>query len=221
MASRSREGERGAALIEFTAVMFVLFVFVLGTVDLCLLMVNWASYNRATYAGARFAVVTNPVATNINATITANTGSYAGDSCLNSNTGAASGSCVIKAAAICNATNTAGSAGSCTGGYTFDTVAMPLIVSKMNSAVIIGQLDARQVTVTYTPTSVGFVSRPNGSPMSVTVSLRCVQNELFFINYLMRWVLPTPAACSGFTPPKGLPLPSFATTLPSEDLTTN
>lgn len=221
LASRTRDGERGEALIEFTAVMMVLFVFTLGTIDLCLLMVNWASYNRATYAGARFAVITNPVATNINTTIAANNGYYPGDSCLNTNTGAASGGCAIKAAATCNATNASGSTGTCTGGYGFDPAAMPLIVTKMNSALILGTLDARQVTVTYTPTNVGFVSRPNGSPMNVTVSLQCVQSQLFFINYLMRWVLPTPASCSGFTPPKGLPLPGFSTTLPSEDLTTN
>lgn len=220
LASRSRKSERGAALIEFTAVVGVLMVFLLGTVDLCIIMMNWASYNRATYTGARFAAVSDPVATGINNTIAAAGSGATGDTCINATDGTASGKCTIKAATTCTATNANGSTGTCPG-YTYNAAAMQAIVTQMNSALIIGSLDPRQVSVTYTPSNVGFVSRPNGSPINLTVSLSCVQSQLFFINYLMRWVLPTPASCNGFTPPKGLPLPGFATTLPSEDLTTN
>ena len=55
----------GSVLVEY-AVVFPLFMLVtLGTVDVTYMLYEWALANKATYVGARAAVVSNPVAQNI------------------------------------------------------------------------------------------------------------------------------------------------------------
>lgn len=221
MANSFRQDTSGAAFVEFTVVFPMLMLFLLGTVDVTMLMVNWASYNRATYAGARFAAISNPVAPGINAAIS---GTKAGQNCINSTTGAASGNCTARSATTCIASG-AVTGGSCTNGYTWSTAsdtALDAIVTAMRQLLLVGTLDRRQVSVTYTPTNVGYVMRTGGPPLNITVSIRCAQFQFIFLQPLMGWAFPAPpTACRGITIPNGVTLPPFSTTLPSEDLTTN
>lgn len=218
-----RRDERGAAFVEFAVAFPVIMLFILGGVDIGLMMVNWTSYNRATFAGARFASISNPVAMGINATISGASGTILpGQSCLNSTTGAPSGNCTTRKESTCIATSGAtGGAGSCTNGYTFDKAALDAIVDRMRERLMEGSLDRRQVSVTYTPTNFGYVSRAGGAPMNVTVSLRCLRQHFFFLDGLMGWAFPPPADCAGISVAEGVRLPTFSTTLSSEDLTTN
>ena len=106
--------------------------------------------------------------------------------------------------------------------FTASSAALDAIVARMNDDAPGRTIDKRLVTVTYTPTNVGFVQRPGGSPMNITVELRCVRHEFFFLSALMRWVFSAPvSACTGNGITDGVPLPTFTSTLPSEDLTTN
>ena len=216
MANRFRNDSSGAALLEFTVVFPIVMVIVLGVVDVSFLMIDWSSYSRTTYAGARVASTSNPVATGINAPIA---GTSPGDPCISPSSGSSTGNCTAKNAATCIATGVS-TGGSCTGGYTFSDAALNTIVGEMSK--VFSNLDRRQVSVTYTPIMMGYVGRPDGFPMNVTVSLRCVQHKYFFLDGLMRWVMPAaPAACNGIPVPAGVVMPAFATTMPSEDLQTN
>ena len=140
----------------------------------------------------------------------------------NSTTGAPSGNCTTRKESTCIATSGAtGGAGSCTNGYTFDKAALDAIVDRMRERLMEGSLDRRQVSVTYTPTNFGYVSRAGGAPMNVTVSLRCLRQHFFFLDGLIGWAFPAPTDCAGISVASGVKLPIFSTTLSSEDLTTN
>lgn len=223
LANNIRSDERGATFVEFAVTFPVVMLFILGGVDIGLMMANWTGYNRATFVGARHASISNPVATGINATIGGSAGTILpGQSCLNSATGASSGNCVVKQASTCIATSgVKGGGGSCTNGYTFDNAALDDIVAEMQEHLIGSTLDRRQVSVTYTPTNFGYVSRVGGAPMNVTVSLRCLRQRFFFLDGLMGWAFPAPTDCAGISVASGVKLPIFSTTLSSEDLTTN
>jgi hypothetical protein len=51
--------------------------------------------------------------------------------------------------------------------------------------------------------------------MNVTVSLRCMAHEFYFLNSLMQWTFSPP--CTGV---RGVSLGSFASTMQSEDMMT-
>lgn len=216
MVNRLKNDSSGAALLEFTVVFPIVMLIVLGVIDVTLLMIDWSTYNRATYSGARIAAISDPVALGINAVIA---GTSAGDACIDATTGNSTGNCTARNAATCIATG-ATSGGSCTGGYGFSNTALDTIVAEMRK--VFSNLDRRQVSVTYTPIMMGYVGRPDGFPMNVTVSIRCVRHQFFFLHTLMKWTMPAaPTACSGINVPAGVVMPAFATTLPSEDLQTN
>lgn len=217
MANRLTGNERGATFVEFTAVFPFLMLLLLGAVDVGMLMVDWAGLNRATYAGARFAAVSAPVATGINAKIT---GTLNGQSCIDPVTGAATASCTARSATTCVATGSP-TGGSCPG-YTFNDAAMNAIRDEMNKLMILGTLDRRQISVTYTPTTIGYVGRSDGFPVNITVGIRCFKHKFYFIEALMGWAFPAAGSeCNGVPMTSGIPVPPFATTMPSEDLTTN
>jgi Flp pilus assembly protein TadG len=211
----------GAAFIEFAAVFPLLMLVVLGTVDLSLLMIDWSNFSSATYVGARFAAVSDPVATGINNDTAAASSATAGQSCIDVTSGAASGNCVTLGSTC--ATTGASTTVACTNStFTASSTALDAIVAAMNATLVEKQIDRRQVIVAYTPTNLGYVMRPGGSPMNITLSLRCVRHDFYFITSLMRWVFSTPESqCTGIGGSTGVALPTFSTTLPSEDLTTN
>ena len=220
LANSMRNDERGAAFVEFAVAFPVIMLFILGGVDIGLMMVNWTSYNRATFDGARYATISNPVAKGINATISGSSGTILpGQSCLNTATGTSSGNCVMKKESTCIATSKYEKGpGTCTNGYTFDYDALDNIVKRMGERLMEQSLDRRQVSVTYTPTNFGYVSRAGGAPMNVTVSLRCLRQHFFFLDGLMGWAFPPSTDCAGISGAVGVRLPTFSTTLSSEDL---
>lgn len=196
----------------------MLMLLLLGIMDITMLAIDWTSYNRATYAGARIAAISAPVAIGVNAPIA---GTKPGQPCINPTTGAPTGFCTARSATTCIATG-AVSGGSCTNGYTFSDAALNTIHSEMTRLLLMNGLDRRQISVTYTPTNVGFVSRSDGPPLNITVSTRCLRSAFSFLGGLMGWILPSsPSDCNGIGLGRGISLPEFRTTLPSEDLTTN
>jgi hypothetical protein len=201
----------------------------LGTVDVAYMLFDWALANKATYIGARVAVVSNPVAQNItnNADLgyTASQLQNIGHLCYDPTTGNQNGNCPSTGLVVCTST-------ACTPStYGFDATVFTNaggtgIFDKMKG--VFPRLQPANVTVSYQTidndasgfSSFGFVMRPGGLPMKVTVQIKCMTHPLYFIGGLMNWVFPAPAGCPAGTP-AGPSIPAFATTLTSEDMFTN
>jgi Flp pilus assembly protein TadG len=207
---------RGSSLVEFTVIMPVLFVLTLGTVDLGYLLFDYDLASKAVYAGAHRAIVSDPVATEIT-TVTWNTADI-GNDCST-----ASGPSCSGYAATTKCTYASGT-GSCPG-YTFNPTAFTAIVNRMKA--IYGctpssncALQPQNVSITYSISgTLGFVGQPNGLPMNVTVSINCMYHTFYFIGALMGWTYQAQQGCSGT--PAGWSIPSYSTTLTSEDMATN
>lgn len=227
--SRLGRDERGTSFVEFTVVFPLTILVILGTVDASLLVFDWSSATKATYAGARTAIVSDPVASAARFTLASYTtqSTYSGRYCYNAANGNADGTAACPTVNVtCKGDNT-GTGGSCTSGD-FNKAAFDAIFNQVQAAYGFRSLDRRQVQVTYATTNLGFVGQQSfdGSsgelPMNVTVELRCITHQFFFVNALMRWTFSSlPAGCAGVPAPDGVIMPPFTTTLPSEDLTSN
>jgi len=217
----------GASLMEFTVVFPVFILITFGTVDVTYMLFDWALANKAAYAGAHRAIVSNPIASGLtNPTYDA---TKIGLPCFDPATGAANANCPLSSLqTVC--TPSSGSGGSCTNGYTFNDTAFNCIFDPKsdlancapgatNAAGIIGmrdmfpKLQRQNVSISYRPANLGFVGRPGGVPMNVTVGISSMTHEMYFIGPIMAFFGGRFAA--------NPPIPAFATTLPSEDMASN
>jgi TadE-like protein len=215
----------GSSLVEFTLIFPVFILVAFGTVDIAYMLSDWALANKAAYAGAHRAIVTNPVAVGI--TNLAYDPSKLGQLCFDPSTGLASGNCPLvqdsnlnpPGPVVCTPAATAG--GRCTGGYSFDDrsfdchctspgVPVP-IFNQMHQ--IFPRLQRQNVTISYQTNNLGFNGRPDGLPMNVTVTITGMTHQFYFLGPVMRLFGGNFAA----TPP----IPNFTTTLTSEDMVTN
>ena len=206
--------ESGASMLEFAVLLPLLLVVSLGLVDLGLVMFASTSVDRATQYGARYVATNAPMANGIDKAISASSGAISGTSCIP--VGGVS-ACTLNPSYTCSYSST--TTGTCTGSdgtsLTIDSTRFNALVSAMQTQLDARTLDKRQVIVTYTPLQQGYVGRPK-TPMNVKLTLRCVKQELFFIDDLLGWALPT-TGCTGLPNPGGFSL-NYSSTLPSEDL---
>lgn len=203
---------RGAVLIEFALIFPVVVLVTLGTVDMALLLYDFSAANKAATVGARAAIVSDPVATGITS-LTYNPADL-GVACFNPATQTSNNVCP----SVSSTCTPGATGGSCTNGYTFDDTAFQGILSEMQK--ILPRLGRQNVQISYsTISTLGFSGRPGGLPMTVTVSIRCMTHPLFFLGVLSALLPAPPAGCPAG--PAGFPMPSFATTLTSEDMVTN
>ena len=90
----------GGSIVEFTLVFPMFILVALGTVDVGLMLSEWAQANTATYVGAHRAIVSDPVAPNLNNffndTITGGMGLPCADAAGNAN-----GNCSTFAPIVC------------------------------------------------------------------------------------------------------------------------
>jgi hypothetical protein len=205
-------------IVEYTVIFPLFILAILGTVDISYMFFEWGMADKAAYAGARTAVVTYPVAQNItNPSYTATQLQNIGVLCFANDTGVANGNCPTFST-VCTP---ASSRGSCTNGYAWgatEEAAFTRILAGMQA--VFPRLGRQNVLISYQSNGLGFVGRPGGLPMDVTVSISCMTHQFFFINGLMGWAFPAPAGCPAGTP--GGPLiPTYATTLTSESMATN
>ena len=199
----------GSSLVEFTLVLPVLFIVALGTIDFTYMLYEWMLANKAAYSGARYAAVNNPVSPDL-ANPTYNAPDL-GKFCFNPTTGVTTGLCPTFNY-VCTSPNVAASCPN------YDATAFNNVVASMQQ--VFPRLQAGHVRIRYETTGLGFVGRPGGVPMNVTVSLQCLTHQFFFIHRLMQWVFSAPAVgCPAGA--AGPPIPAFASTLSSEDLATN
>jgi hypothetical protein len=117
-------------------------------------------------------------------------------------------------ASVCTPTR---NGGGCTNGFRWDETAFGGIFGAMQN--VFPRLERENVVISYQTNNQGFVGQPGGLPMSVTVSIRCMTHEFYFIDALLKWTFSPPSGCPATL--RGPPIPSFASTLQSEDMVTN
>lgn len=210
-ANRFRRDQDGAALTEFLLILPILVFSVFSVVDMGMLMWKWNQASKATQAGARYAVTHAIVATGVNDFGNPEDTANVGRSCTNPD-GSQAMSGGETPAALCPASDSTCTSGGCDGSF---------IPASVNSAAFTGIVEAVQqwlptatadnVVVTYSTIGLGFIGRPGGSPVAVTVSLRCAAVDLIWLDAF----LTAPAACEDMV---GAPIPAYATTLIGEDL---
>ena len=187
----------------------ILLVLVLGTIDVTYMFFDWGLANKAAYVGARTAVTSNPVDPAVtDLSYTQAQLQNIGQSCL-------SFSCP-SANSVCTGTSTGVT---CTRG---DNAAFTRIFNKMQA--VFPPLQRENVTISYQTNGTGLVgqawegSADPGNPqftlaMNVTVSITGMTHQFYFVSPLLKVfggaISATPA------------IPTFATTLQSEDLFTN
>ena len=220
----------GSILVEYTIVFPVFILVTLGTVDAAYMLADWAAANKAVYIGARRAIVSDPVAgpsPPSNPSITDPRG-VIGSWCFNFGDGTSNGNCPAVTASVSSSVCTpAATGGSCTNGYTWDESVFtnPSAVNDWQKGIfdkmraIFPRLQRQNVQITYQTTGYGYGGQPGGLPMTVTVSLKCMAHPFYFLGALMHWTFTAPAGCTGT--PLGPPMPTFATSITSEDMQTN
>jgi Flp pilus assembly protein TadG len=221
-ANKFPRDSRGASLVEFTLVFPVVLLAALGTLDVAYMLFDWAEANKAAFAGARRAVVVDPVATQVTQLTYTTAGTQLGEPCFNPADGTAN--TTSNCPTVTTVCTPAATGGSCTNGYTWNETAFTNPTANATERGILDvmrdifpRLQRQNVQISYQTTGLGFVGRPNGLPMSVTVSIRCMTHEFYFLGGLMNWAFAVPAGCPAGTP-AGWSIPTFATTLPSEDM---
>jgi TadE-like protein len=196
---------RGSSLVEFTLIFPMLLLVALGTVDICFMFYDWTLANSAAYRGARAAIVSAPVASGI--TDPTYDGLLLGQPCFDSGTGSSNGNCPSMSSTC--------TAGSCTGGFAWNESAFSAIFSKMQAA--FPRLTRANVEIEYQTIPLGFVGRPDGLPLNITIRIKCATHQLYFLPALANWVFsPAPGCAEG-----GMPILQFPTSMTSEDMVTN
>lgn len=209
---RFLRAEDGAAMVEFTIVMTLLFVVVFGFVDFGFALYQWNAASKAVQLGARLAAVSDPVAcgltgfTGVNDTACADTGT----------TGCVGGPMDGSYKSECNANG-------CTGVGTFDSAAFNRIVygsdwpeqkcggvlpgDRPGMCDIFWRIGPENVVIEYLDSGLGFAARPGGPVPTIRVSLRDnLPFDFFFLGGLL-----------GFGQIK---IPPMASTVTGEDLDT-
>jgi TadE-like protein len=215
----------GSMLVEYTIVFPVFILVTLGTVDVAYMFADWAAANKAVYRGARKAIVSSPVAGGITDP-RGNIGQWCFDFPSGSQT--TPPNCPAVTASVSSSVCTpAAINGSCTNGRAWNETAFtnPTAVNDWQKGIfdkmqeIFPRLQRQDVQITYQTTGYGYAGQPGGLPMTVTVSLPCLTHQFYFLGALMNWAFAPRAGCTG--PVSGPPMPTFATALTSEDMTTN
>ena len=153
--------QSGASAVEFALVLPLFLILLFLSVDGGRYLYNINRMEKATQYGARFAVVTYPVASDLAGL------DYVGQ--------VVDGQTLTQgdripadalAAFTCNST-------SCTGGHTFDTTHSPqpftAILNRMQ--LIMPELQASNVTVTYSGSGLGYAGDPSGMQISPLVTV--------------------------------------------------
>jgi hypothetical protein len=195
--ARLLRSRRAASAIEFALVAPLLIFLLFGVIDGGRWLWEVNRSEKATQAGARFAVVTDPVTSGL---VTAD---YMGVG------GLTQGDVIPKSAfgkVVCGSGGCCSGNLTCTSPYpalgTFDSSAFQRIVDRM--AAMNPEITAANVRISYAGSGLGYAGDPDPNRMDVsplvTVELTGLQFRPLFL-----------ASMAGFT------MPSFATTLTAED----
>jgi Flp pilus assembly protein TadG len=183
----------GSAGAEFAMVLPLLLIVIFGIIDAGRFMWEVNEAQKAVQAGARYAVVTNPVASGIT------TASFIGVDGLTQGDRIPAGEL---GAITCTSSGCSGTG--CPAGMdcsSADSTAFAAIVATMHN--LFPSINAANVTVIYSGSGIGYAGDPNGAQIQPLVTIK-LQNLSF-----------QPISTLLFA---SIPLPSFSTTLTAEDL---
>lgn len=200
--TRLGRDQSGAAMVEFTIVVFFFLVLTGGVVEFALGWYQWNSASKALQQGVRLASVSDPVASDL-INMTGLEGS------------AVPGDPMPSFLRVCN-----GATQTCTNGGTYSASAMNTIVYGRGQNTcgtigpdgfagmcdIFGRIQPQNVIITYRHTGLGFAGRPGGPVPTITVELTGLTYNYAFLSGLL-----------GFGP---VTLPPMRTTAVGEDLAT-
>lgn len=182
---------RGTAMVEFTIIFMLLFLLTGGIVDFGHLLYQWNSAEKATQAGVRAAVISDPVVEELaDFDCSADSGITLGTPCRIGGGGFS---------AVCSGTGPC----TCTGlpGCTYSSSAFGLIFAPMKK--VFPRLQPQNVVVEYVDLKLGFAGRPGPVP-EVRVRLTGLTFDYAFLGSLL-----------GFS---SITMPDFRATLVGEDL---
>ena len=201
--------ECGAVLVEVTVMMTIMFVFLLGAIEFLFAFYQWNAAAKAVQIGARIAAVSDPVAAGLNRLSLRVTDSLAipGDPmpffqiacdgaaqrCTCDKEGACPAELGYDAAAMRTIVYGRGST-SCSDSTSFYDTGMCDIFARITPA---------NVMIVYTQTGLGFAGRPGGPAPTITLSLKDIPLQTFFVSGLL-----------GFKPR----IPTLTTSITAEDL---
>lgn len=186
--------ERGMAA-EFALVLPLLLIFVIGMIDIGYYAWTINQAEKATQVGARFAAVTDPLATEIGTAnyVNANVGGTVVRQGDNIPVGAFGELTCISTGCTCDVAPCPGT--------TFDSAAFGRLADRMQN--VMPRIADEDIEVTYSGSGLGFAGNPNGPDISPIITVRLVDMEY------------TPLT---FTPFAGnLGLPDFSYSLTAED----
>jgi Flp pilus assembly pilin Flp len=200
--TRLGRDQSGAAMVEFTIVVFFFLVLTGGVVEFALGWYQWNSASKALQQGVRLASVSDPVASDLT-NMTGLEGS------------AVPGDPMPPFLRVCN-----GATQTCSNGGTYSASAMNTIVYGRGQNTcgtigpdgfagmcdIFGRIQPQNVIITYQYTGLGFAGRPGGPVPTITVELTGLTYNYAFLSGLL-----------GFGP---VTLPPMRTTAVGEDLAT-
>lgn len=184
----------GSTAIEYALVFMIMLLVTLGTIEIGLVMWQWNAAEKATQAGLRKAVVSDLVAPGLAAIGTTPVSTQYGDWCTDREDGSANPDCQFETVTCVQ--------GSC-NGFGYDGTAFTAIYDSMRS--MYPMIEPQNVHITYAYSGLGFVGRPGGQPMLVTVRLINMTYDFFILDVLTDL-------------PDLIPMPAFAATMIGEDM---
>jgi Flp pilus assembly protein TadG len=204
--------QEGATIVEVTIMMSIIFVFVLGLVDLLFAFYQWNAAAKAVQVGARIAAVSSPVATGLNALpkavvtdglaevgdpMPAFTATCSGGAC--SCTGTCNGVSGYNATAMNDIVYGRGRT-SC------GTPAGPYSIGMCNAFYRVAPANVRVVYTQPASGGIGFAGRSGGPAGIVTIELINMNYQFIFLGQLLTFANANPA------------MPPFTTSVSAEDL---
>lgn len=187
---------RAASAAEFALVLPLLMMLLFGVIDAGRFMWEFNRAEKATQAGARYAVVTDVVAGGLTTT------KFAGKT-FSGVTLNAGDRIPASALPTVTCTDTTCTCGSCITGIpgTYNSTAFTNIVTRMQY--MMPSIQASNVTVEYSGSGLGFAGDPNGSDVSPLVTVKLTGMQFKPLAFLLFATIQ---------------MPDFATTLTAEDL---
>jgi len=181
--------ERGAVLVEVSVVMTIMLVFLLGSIEFLFVFYQRNAAAKAVQIGARLAAVSDPVAYGLNGLSAAVLGPRI-----------APGSAMPDFVVTCDgsASRCTCSSGSCPADLGYNAAAMSMIVFGRGSSScgdaksfydagmcdIFGRITPANVIITYAQSGLGFAGRPGGPVPTITVSVKDLRLQFFFLRGL-------------------------------------
>jgi Flp pilus assembly pilin Flp len=209
--ARLLRDQSGAVLVEATVMMTIMFVFILGAIDFLFAFYQWNAAAKAVQIGARIAAVSDPVASGLNnlsrsvvgASATPGEGMPGFEVTCSGETASCrcSGYCTGLGEYNARAMNTIvfgrGST-SCSDATNFYNAGMCDVFSRITPA---------NVVITYAQTGLGYAGRPGGPVPTISIAIRNLPFQFFFLGGLM-----------GFN---RIQIPALTTSITAEDLSSS